>query len=158
MLIPMMTSFKTRPATALVLAAFCAASAMKAAAQVQPSAAERTPQIRKDPRPFVLQKALSDFYVEYELRFHLGLPEERMSVLSELHAQIQDAFNESGVQIMSPHYESQPDRVVFVPSAKWHPAPAQNGGGGDGNRGHDQESKPSEHALWHRNTFDSIVR
>jgi small-conductance mechanosensitive channel len=106
-------------------------------------AAGRTVEIRKDPQPFVLQRALSDFFVEYELRFHIDRPEERVPVLSELHAQIQDAFNEAGVQIMSPHFESQPDRVVFVPRAKWHSAPAQNGG----SRGDGQEPKQSEEGL-----------
>jgi small-conductance mechanosensitive channel len=110
-------------------------------------AAGRTAEIRKDPHPFVLQRALSDFFVEYELRFHIDRPEERGVVLSGLHAQIQDAFNEAGVQIMSPHFEAQPDRVVYVPRAKWHPPPAQNGGGGDGSREDDQESKQREDVL-----------
>jgi small-conductance mechanosensitive channel len=87
-------------------------------------AAERTPGIRKDPRPYVRQTALSDFFVEYELRGHLELPADRGQVLSELHAQIQDAFNEFGVQIMSPAYESQPERPVVVPRSRWYAAPA----------------------------------
>jgi len=88
-------------------------------------AAERTSGIRKEPRPFVLQRSLSDFYVEYELRFHLDRPEERVPVLSELHAHIQDAFNEFGVQIMSPHFEGQPEGRVVVPRAQWHATPAK---------------------------------
>jgi small-conductance mechanosensitive channel len=87
-------------------------------------AAERTPGLRRDPSPFVLQRALSDFYVEYELRAHLEPSAERPHVLSELHKQIQDAFNEFGVQIMSPAFEAQPDRPVVVPRARWFDAPA----------------------------------
>jgi small-conductance mechanosensitive channel len=87
-------------------------------------AAERTPGIRTHPRPYVLQKALSDVSVEYELRAHLEMPAERARVLSELHMQIQDAFNEFGVQIMSPAFESQPERPVVVPKARWYAAPA----------------------------------
>jgi small-conductance mechanosensitive channel len=87
-------------------------------------AAERTPGLRREPRPHVVQKALSDFYVEYELRAHLERPEGRFQALSDLHAQIQDAFNEFGVQIMSPHFENQPDRPVIAPRAAWHAAPA----------------------------------
>lgn len=41
-------------------------------------------------------------------------------VLDALHANIQDAFNEYGVQIMSPNYETDPD----VPRDKWFAAPA----------------------------------
>jgi small-conductance mechanosensitive channel len=87
-------------------------------------AAARTARIRAHPPPFVLQRALSDFYVEYELRAHLELPADPARVLSELHTHIQDAFNEFGVQIMSPAFESQPDRPVVVPRSRWFAAPA----------------------------------
>lgn len=87
-------------------------------------AAERTKSVRKQPKPFVLQNSLSDFYVEYELRVHLDAPEHRFTALSDLHAQIQDAFNEFGVQILSPHFMVQPDKNVVVPRADWYAAPA----------------------------------
>ncbi|MCC7547823.1 MAG: mechanosensitive ion channel [Burkholderiales bacterium] len=87
-------------------------------------AAERTAAVRKEPKPFVLQTALSDFYVEYELRVHLDGPENRFTILSDLHAQIQDAFNEFGVQIMSPHFMLQPDGSVTVKRDDWFAAPA----------------------------------
>jgi hypothetical protein len=48
-------------------------------------------------------------------------------VLSELHAHIQDCFNEHEVQIMSPHFESQPEGRVYVPKAKWSPPPVGKG-------------------------------
>jgi len=84
-------------------------------------AAEQTVGIRKDPAPRVLQKTLSDFYVEYELVFHVDEPSKRVTMLSELHTHIQDQFNEEGVQIMSPHYEGQPSDKVFVPKSQWFP-------------------------------------
>jgi small-conductance mechanosensitive channel len=87
-------------------------------------AADRTPELRKEPKPFVFQAALSDFYVEYQLYAYLGEPSHRPRVLAELHAHIQDVFNEHGVQIMSPHYESDPEGAKLVPPAKWYPAPA----------------------------------
>lgn len=87
------------------------------------SAAEQTARVRKDPPPRVWQKALSDFYVEYELVMNLDHPEERVPILSELHMHIQDAFNEQGVQIMSPHFEGQPNAKVFVPKSQWFPKP-----------------------------------
>jgi small-conductance mechanosensitive channel len=87
-------------------------------------AADKIPGVRANPAPLVLQRALSDFYVEYELRLYIDAPEQRMRVLSELHAQLQDAFNEHGVQIMSPHFESQPGERVLVPRERWHAAPA----------------------------------
>ncbi|MDH4038172.1 MAG: mechanosensitive ion channel family protein [Candidatus Krumholzibacteria bacterium] len=88
------------------------------------TAAERTEGIRKDAKPGVLQSALSDFYVEYTLLVRLERPDTRASVASALHANIQDVFNEHGVQIMSPHYENDPAEKVWVPREKWHEPPA----------------------------------
>lgn len=77
------------------------------------------------PPPFVLQQALGDFYVEYEVFAALEHPVEQMSrkpmIMSALHANIQDAFNTHGVQIMSPHFEAQPEDAVVIPKAKWFP-------------------------------------
>ena len=86
--------------------------------------AARTQGIRAEPAPRVLQRELSDFYVQYQLLAHLQDGKNRAEVISELHAQIQDAFNEFGTQIMSPHFESQPERKIFVPKSEWHSAPA----------------------------------
>jgi small-conductance mechanosensitive channel len=41
-----------------------------------------------------------------------------------LHRNIQDAFNEYGVQIMSPAYEADPQTPKIVPPDDWYPAPA----------------------------------
>jgi small-conductance mechanosensitive channel len=87
-------------------------------------AAARTPGLRAEPKPYVLQRALSDFYVEYELRAHLQKAETWFAVQSELHARIQDAFNEYGVQIMSPNYEADPSGPKVVPPDRWYAAPA----------------------------------
>ena len=46
-------------------------------------------------------------------------------VLSELHGQIQDVFNEHGVQIMSPHFNSQPEQDLVVPKDRWFLPPAR---------------------------------
>ena len=51
----------------------------------------------------------------------LDHPEDRVPILSELHTHIQDAFNDAGVQIMSPAFESQPENKVLVPKSKWLP-------------------------------------
>lgn len=87
-------------------------------------AAERTGGICNEPHPFVLQHALSDFYVEYHLNVHIEKPEDRFFVLSALHGNIQDVFNEHGVQIMSPHFEAQPESEIVVPKSRWHAPPA----------------------------------
>jgi small-conductance mechanosensitive channel len=88
-------------------------------------AAERTEGVRTEPKPFVLQRALDDWYVEYQLNVHMVDPKGRVRVLSQLHANIQDVFNEFGVQIMSPHFIAQPDQLIVSPKEKWYEAPAQ---------------------------------
>jgi small-conductance mechanosensitive channel len=87
-------------------------------------AAQRTPQLASTPAPSVFQRALSDFYVEYQFFAQIARREERTVALSRLHAEIQDAFNEHGVQIMSPHFEHQPGEAVFVPREAWFRPPA----------------------------------
>jgi small-conductance mechanosensitive channel len=91
-------------------------------------AAEKTTGILPSPAPFVLQRALSDFYVEYELRVCIDQPVQRLIILSALHAAIQDVFNEASVQIMSPHFVSQPDQAVLAPKSPGN-APATTASG-----------------------------
>ena len=81
--------------------------------------------LRKQPAPFVLQLSLSDFYPEYQLNARIERIQEKVRVLSALHGHIQDVFNEHGVQIMSPHYESDPAGPKLVPKERWHEAPAR---------------------------------
>jgi len=94
-------------------------------------AAEQTEGIRKEPAPRVYQKALSDFFVEYELVFNVNEPSKRVTLLSELHTYIQDLFNEEGVQIMSPHYEGQPNEKIVVPKSQWFPKSVEAPAGKD---------------------------
>ena len=72
--------------------------------QLMLGAAERTALVERDPAPFILQKALNDWYVEYELNAYTRDPHRMARIYSELHANIQDGFRDAGVEIMSPHY------------------------------------------------------
>ena len=90
-------------------------------------AAKRTPGVLETPPPQVFQTALSDFYPEYRLVAQAipSQPRPRAVLLSMLHANILDVFNEYGVQIMSPHYFGDPQQEKWVPRDKWYMAPAQ---------------------------------
>ena len=90
-------------------------------------AARRTPDISATPAPIVRQTALSDYYVEYRLVAYTAVesPAQRVDVLNQLHGQIQDVFNEYGVQIMSPHYMMDPAAAQVVPKKDWYLAPAR---------------------------------
>ncbi|MDH4044197.1 MAG: mechanosensitive ion channel family protein [Gemmatimonadota bacterium] len=72
-------------------------------------AAARTSNLMPEPKPFVLQTSLDDFYVSYELNVYTEAPSKMPRIYSELHQHIQDAFNEAGVEIMSPHYGAHRD-------------------------------------------------
>ncbi len=72
-------------------------------------AALATEHILKQPDPYVFQTALDDFYVHYELNAYTDQPCRMAGIYSDLHQNIQDKFNEAGVEIMSSHYSNVRD-------------------------------------------------
>ncbi len=72
-------------------------------------AADRCTLLNKEPKPFVFQTSLDDFYVSYQLNAHTLHAGRRLAILSEMHQNIQDCCNERGIEIMSPHYRAQRD-------------------------------------------------
>ncbi len=82
------------------------------------AAARATPNVLKEPVPFVLQTSLDDFYVSYELNAYTDQPNTMARTYSVLHQNIQDAFNEAGVEILSPHYAAVRDgNQVTIPES-----------------------------------------
>ncbi len=80
-------------------------------------AAEKTDLILKDPRPFVLQTSLDDFYVSYQINAYIREANKQALIYSELHQNIQDTCNERGIEILSPHYRSARDgNMVTIPA------------------------------------------
>ena len=88
-------------------------------------AAERTEGLLKEPKPFVLQTALGDFAVTYEINVHSDTPALMPRLYTALHRNILDVFNEYGVQIMTPAYEGDPAEPKLVPREGWYQAPAK---------------------------------
>jgi len=89
-------------------------------------AARCTRQVLHKPEPFVLRKQLGDFYITYELNVYADPPDAGsiLRAYSELHDNILDAFNEFGVQILSPHYRADRAEKAVVPKSRWYEAPA----------------------------------
>ena len=87
-------------------------------------AAERTEGLLQEPGPFVRQKSLGDFAVNYELNAYCDDPSQMPKLCSEMHRNIQDVFNENGVQIMSPAYRGDPAEPKIVPKEQWYSPPA----------------------------------
>jgi small-conductance mechanosensitive channel len=70
------------------------------------SAAHSTGGASKEPAPFVLQTSLNDFAVAYELNVYIKDAKDLAKIKSELHQNLQDKFNEAGIEIMSPTFSA----------------------------------------------------
>ena len=84
--------------------------------QILIKAAIATPHIEAEPLPFVLQTKLDDWYVVYQINAYTRHPEKMALIYSQLHQNIQDLFNEAGIEIMSPHFMGvRQANQVFMP-------------------------------------------
>lgn len=80
-------------------------------------AALRTEYVLHDPKPFVLQTGLEDFYVSYQINAYIREANKQSDIYSDLHQNIQDVCNERGIEIMSPHYRAARDgNTTTIPS------------------------------------------
>ena len=80
-------------------------------------AADKTELILKEPKPFVLQTSLDDFYVSYQINAYVREANMQAMIYSELHQNIQDLCNERGIEILSPHYRAARDgNMVTIPA------------------------------------------
>jgi len=82
------------------------------------AAGKATEGVVETPEPFVLQTGLNDFYVTYQLNVYVNQAKGIARIYSDLHANIQDKFNEAGVEIMSPHYSTLRDgNTIAIPES-----------------------------------------
>jgi small-conductance mechanosensitive channel len=72
-------------------------------------AASRTDMLLAQPKPFVLQTSLDDFYVSYQINAYTREASKQALIYSSLHQHIQDVCNERGIEILSPHYRAARD-------------------------------------------------
>ena len=87
-------------------------------------AAENTEGLLKEPVPFIRHKSLGDYAVNYELNAYCGNASQMIELYTKMHRNIQDVFNENGVQIMSPAYKADPAEPKVVPKELWYTSPA----------------------------------
>ncbi len=79
-------------------------------------AALKSGSIEKEPKPFVFQTSLDDYYVSYQINAYTHYAGAAAKIYSELHSNIQDSFNEAGIEIMSPHYRANRDgNLIAIP-------------------------------------------
>jgi small-conductance mechanosensitive channel len=79
------------------------------------AAANRTEGLLREPPPYVLQTALNDFHVGYEVNAYTEDADRMPRTYTALHQNIQDEFQRAGVQIMSPNYEADPESPKIPP-------------------------------------------
>lgn len=73
------------------------------------NAARMTPGVEEEPKPFVLETGLSDYYPCYQINAYIKDADRYGDIMSDLHKNIQDVFNEAGVEIMSPQFIAMRD-------------------------------------------------
>ncbi|MDR2809460.1 MAG: mechanosensitive ion channel family protein [Tannerellaceae bacterium] len=72
-------------------------------------AAEETPGVEPQPKPFVLETALKDSYFIYQINAFVRDADHLPKIYSELNQRIHDAFQEAGLELLLPHYYAQRD-------------------------------------------------
>lgn len=84
-------------------------------------AADRTEMVEKDPSPFVLQLSLDDYYITYQLNAYTKQPNRQAVIYSKLFENVQDVFNEAGIELMSPRFYALRDgHDVNIPKSYHH--------------------------------------
>ncbi|HUW40257.1 MAG TPA: mechanosensitive ion channel domain-containing protein [Rectinemataceae bacterium] len=73
------------------------------------AAAARVRGLLSEPKPFVLQIALDDYSVKYEINASTADPAHMVQTYSDLHQAIQDSFAEASIEILTPAYTSLRD-------------------------------------------------
>jgi small-conductance mechanosensitive channel len=70
------------------------------------AAAEGVEGVRSEPKPFVLQMALTESGVRYELNVYSDQPARQSPIFTALHQNIRDRFHEAGIAIRVPSFIS----------------------------------------------------
>ncbi|MDR2918439.1 MAG: mechanosensitive ion channel family protein [Tannerella sp.] len=87
-------------------------------------AALKTAYVERKPQPFVLQTALNDFTVSYQINAYTKEATKQAFIYSELHKHIQEAFRDAGVELMSPNYQAVRDGNALALPKEYKPEKA----------------------------------
>ena len=79
-------------------------------------AGAKTAHVLPDPKPFVLQTALDDFYVRYQINVYTAEACRMLDIYSNLYANVQDVFHREGIELVTPSVAAVRDAgSVFMP-------------------------------------------
>ncbi|GAB4250225.1 MAG: mechanosensitive ion channel [Vicingaceae bacterium] len=85
------------------------------------NAALKTPLIEQEPKPFVLQTSLDDFYVSYQINAYTKHAAKQAKIYSDLHQNIQDECFANDIEILSPHFRAMRDGNFLNVPAEYLP-------------------------------------
>ncbi|PXV62794.1 mechanosensitive ion channel-like protein [Dysgonomonas alginatilytica] len=68
------------------------------------TAASHTDNLLKKQKPFILQTALDEFNIEYQLNVYTKEAGKMSAIYSDLRKHVQDVFKEAGINLVSPHF------------------------------------------------------
>ncbi|MDR2517453.1 MAG: mechanosensitive ion channel family protein, partial [Spirochaetaceae bacterium] len=88
--------------------------------EIMINAALQTEGIETDPRPFVLQTALDDYYARYQINAYTRDAARIPAIYSGLYQHIQDGFAGAGIDLTAPAY-----RLLLPPESHHPPAAAR---------------------------------
>jgi small-conductance mechanosensitive channel len=78
-------------------------------------AALKTIHVQKEPRPFVLQTALDDFYANYQINLYTKNIEAVSAIYSDLNKNIQNGFHAAGLDMTAAHFRTNVPPEAYVP-------------------------------------------
>jgi small-conductance mechanosensitive channel len=79
-------------------------------------AGAKTVHVLQTPKPFVLQTALDDFYVRYQINVYTAEACKMLEIYSNLYANVQDVFHREGIELVTPSVSAVRDAsTVFMP-------------------------------------------
>ena len=83
-------------------------------------AALETSNVQKSPKPFVLQTALDDNYVRYQINCYTKQIAKIPAIYTELFEKIQDSFSSRGMDMTTPQF-----RIILPPESRYETAQVQ---------------------------------
>jgi small-conductance mechanosensitive channel len=78
-------------------------------------AALKTGHVQKEPRPFVLQTAMDDFYANYQINFYTKEVDKVPAIYSELYKNIQNGFHAAGIDMTVAHFRANLPYEPYTP-------------------------------------------
>ena len=90
-------------------------------------AALKTGHVQNEPRPFVLQTAMDDFYANYQINFYTKAVDKVPAIYSELYKNIQNGFHAAEIDMTVAHFRVNLPYEPYVPPKNLEEDPKDKG-------------------------------